>query len=82
MSFQFQVDPGKHNMFKKLGFITNEPRWSTFNDKIGKKKKTPFNLHVRVRYRDNSCFCFSVFGDRDGDSIAGIKREKVVDLIW
>ena len=33
----------------KLGFITNVLRWSTFNDKIG---KTPFNLLVRVKYRN------------------------------
>ena len=34
-------------------YITNEPRWSTFNDKIG---KTPFNLCVRVRYRITQMF--------------------------
>ena len=45
LSFQFQVGPGKHNMLK-LGFITNVPRWSTFNDKIG---KVTFNLRVRVK---------------------------------
>ena len=28
------------------------------------------------------CFCFSVFGDRDGDYIVGIKREKVFGLMW
>ena len=45
-------------MLKKLGFIRNEPRWSTFNDKIG---KTSFNLRVRVRYRITQMFFFFFF---------------------
>ena len=50
-----------------------------FNDKIG---KTPFNLRVRVRYRITQMFLFfCIFGDRDGDSIVVIKREKVFDFI-
>ena len=60
----------------KLGFITNVPRWSTFNDKIG---KVTFNLRLRVRYRITEVFLFfCIFGDRDGDSIVGIKQEKVL----
>ena len=39
----------------KLGFITNAPRWSTYNDKIG---KTPFNLRVCVKYRITETFLF------------------------
>ena len=63
----------------KLGFITNVQRWSTFNDKIG---KTPFNLRVRVKYRITEMFLFfCIFGDSDGDSIVGIKQEKVFDFI-
>ena len=62
LSFQFQVGPGRYNMLK-LGFITNVPRWSTFNDKIG---KTPFNLRVSVKYRITDMFLvFCMFGDRD-----------------
>ena len=60
----------------KLGFITNVPRWSTFSDKIG---KVIFNLRLRVRYRITEVFLFfCIFGDRDGDSIVGIKQEKVL----
>ena len=62
----------------KLGFITNVPRWSTFNDKIG---KTTYNLRVRVRYRITEMLLFfCIFRDRDGDSIVGIKQEKVFDF--
>ena len=35
-----------------------------------------------VRYRITQIFLFiCIFGDRDGDSIVGIKREKVFDFI-
>ena len=40
-------------MLKNWVLLTNEPRWSTFNDTIG---KTPFNLRVRVRYRVTQMF--------------------------
>ena len=60
----------------KLGFITNVPRWSTFNNKIG---KVTFNLRLRVRYIITEVFLFfCIFSDRDGDSIVGIKQEKVL----
>ena len=51
-------------------------RWSTFNDKM---EKVTFNLRLRVRYRITEVFLFfCIFGDRDGDSIVGIKQEKVL----
>ena len=60
----------------KLGFVTNEPRWSTFNDKIG---NVTFNLRVRVKYRITEMFLFfCIFRDRDGDSIVGIKQERLL----
>ena len=65
----------------KLGFITNVMRWSTFNDKIGKK---PFNLRGRVKYRITEIFLFfCISGDRDGASTVGIKqkKKKVFDFI-
>ena len=58
----------------KLGFITYVTRGSTFNDKIGKK---PFNLRVCVKYRITEIkLFFCIFGDRDGNSIMGIKQKK------
>ena len=46
------------------------------------KKKTAI-LRVRVKYRTTEMFLFfCIFGDRDGDSIVGIKQEKVFDFIW
>ena len=78
ISFQFQVGPAKHSMLK-LGFITNVPRWSTFNDKYG---NVTFNLRVRVKYRITEMFLFfCIFRDRDGDSIVEIKQEKFFDFI-
>ena len=63
----------------KLGFITNVPRWSTFNNKIG---NVTSNLRVRVKYRITEMFLFfCIFCDRDGDSIMEIKQEKVFDFI-
>ena len=78
LSFQFQVGPDKHNMLK-LSFITNVPRWSTFNDKIG---NVTFNLRVRVKHRIPDMFLFfCIFRDRDGDSIVENKQEKNIILI-
>ena len=75
ISFQFQVGPAKHNMLK-LGFITNVPRWSTFNDKIG---NVSFNLRVSVKYSITEKFLFfCIFRERVGDSIVEIKQEKKV----
>ena len=44
---------------------------------LGKK---PLNLHVTcVKYRITEMFLFfCIFGDRDGDSIVGIKQKKKV----
>ena len=53
-------------------------RWSTFNDKIG---KTPFNLRVRVSTVTEMFLVFCIFGGRDGDSIVGIRQEKVFDFL-
>ena len=48
-----------------------------FNEKLEKKKKKTFNSRVRVKNRITETFLFFCnFGDRDGDSIMGIKQKQ------